>query len=153
MPLKCLVNEHVNARPEHVFAIATDFASAPQRISGIKNMEMLTDGPVGLGTKFRETRIMFGRQATETMEVIDFQPGRSYTLAATNCGCQYRTVVSVRPSPSGSEITFDFTGTPLTFGARLMTGLMGWMAKGACLKAIRKDLADLKAAAENSLPA
>ncbi len=150
MGLACVVREQINAPPEAVFAIASDFASAPQRIHGIKKMEMLTSGPVGLGTRFRETREMFGREATETMEVIDFQPGRSYTLGATNCGCEYRTVVSVRPAGSASEITFDFSGRPLTFGARVMGFLMGWMVKGACVKAIKQDLADLKAAVENA---
>lgn len=149
MALTCAVHEKINAPPEAVFAAAIDFANAPQRITGIKKMEMLTQGPVGVGTRFRETRVMFGKEATETMEVVDFQPGRSYTLAAASCGCEYRTVVSVRPDGSGSEVTFDFSGRPLTFGAKVMSALMGWMMKGACMKAVRQDLADLKAAVEN----
>ena len=145
MPMSCTITEHINAPTDKVFAAATDFASAPQRISGIKKMEMLTDGPVGKGTKFRETRVMFGKEASETMEVVDFQPGRSYTLAAASHGCAYSTVVSVRPAArGGSEVTFDFSGKPLTTGARIMGTLMGWMFKGACVKAIKKDLTDLK---------
>jgi hypothetical protein len=153
MAFMCVVHEQINAPPEAVFAAASDFPNAPQRIRGIKKMEMLTQGPVGMGTRFRETRVMFGREATETMEVVDFQPGRSYTLRANNCGCEYRTVVSVRPAAAaggGSQITFDFMGTPLTFGAKVMGTLMGWMIKGACVKAIRQDLADLKAKVENA---
>ncbi len=150
MALHCVVTERVNASPNTVFAIACDFPNAPGRISGIKKLEMLTQGPIGVGTKFRETRVMFGKEATETMEVVDFQPGRSYTLRANSCGCEYRTVVSVSPSSGGgtSEITFDFSGTPLSFGAKVMGALMGWMVKGACVKMVRRDLADLKAAAE-----
>jgi hypothetical protein len=148
MAFKCVVSEQVGASPEAVFALASDFAGAPGRISGIKKTEMLTQGPVGVGTKFRETRVMFGKEATETMEVVEFQPGRSYTLRAVNCGCEYRTVVSVRSASPGSEITFEFSATALTFVATIMSTLMGWMMKGACVKAVRKDLADLKAAAE-----
>ncbi len=148
MAIMCTVSEHVSARADAVFALATDFAGAPGRISGIRKMEMLTQGPVGVGTRFRETRVMFGKEATETMEVVDFQPGRSYTLRAHNSGCDYRTVVSVRPAVSGSEISFDFSARPLTIGAKLMGALMGWMVKGACVKAVKQDLMDLKAAAE-----
>ncbi len=148
MPMRCVVSERINAPADAVFAAASDFANAPQRISGIRKTEMLTDGPVGKGTRFRETRVMFGKEATETMEVIDFQPGRSYTLGANSCGTEYRTLVSVRPAGPGSEVTFDFTGTPRTLGARLMCALMGWMVKGACVKAVTKDLADLKVAME-----
>ncbi|MBW7904147.1 MAG: SRPBCC family protein [Phycisphaerae bacterium] len=153
MAFTCVVHEQINAPPEAVFAVASDFPNAAQRIRGISKMEMLTPGPVGVGTRFRETRVMFGREATETMEVVAFQPGRSYTLRASNCGCEYRTVVSVRPAAAGdggSEVTFDFTGAPLTFGAKVMAALMGWMVKGACLKAIRQDLADLKTEVENA---
>jgi hypothetical protein len=148
MAFMCVVREPINAPPEAVFAAAIDFPSAPQRIRGIKKMEMLTQGPVGVGTRFRETRVMFGREATETMEVVDFQAGRSYTLRAASCGCEYRTAVSVRPTEGGSEITFDFSGRPLTFSGKVMGVLMGWMMKGACVKAIKHDLADLKAAVE-----
>lgn len=150
MAFMCVVSEKINASPETVFAAASDFPNAPQRITGIKKMEMLTQGPVGVGTKFRETRVMFGKEATETMEVVDFQPGRSYTLAAASCGCEYRTVVSVRPAGAGSEVTFDFSGRPLSFGAKVMSALMGWMMKGACMKAVRQDLSDLKVAVESA---
>lgn len=148
MAMACVVSERINAPAEAVFAAASDFAHAPQRISGIKKMEMLTPGAVGKGTRFRETRVMFGTEATVTMEVVDFEPGRSYTLGATESGCEYRTVVSVRPSGSGSELTFDFSGRPLTFGRKIVGALLGWMMKGACAKAIRQDLLDLKAAVE-----
>ena len=30
---------------------------------------MLSDGPIGVGTRLRETRIMFGRPATEVMTI------------------------------------------------------------------------------------
>jgi len=150
MATLCVVRERVNALPTAVFALASDFQNAPQRITGIKRMEMLTDGPVGVGTKFRETRVMFGKEATETMEVVDFQPGRSYTLSATGCGMEYRTVVSVRPIGAGSEVSIEFNGTPLTFVARFMCVLMGWMVKSAGVKAMKKDLADLKGAVEGS---
>ncbi len=150
MAFKCVVSEQANASPDTVFAIASDFANAPQRMSGIKKMEMLTEGSVGVGTKFRETRVMFGKEASETMEVVEFQPGKSYTLQAKSCGCEYRTTVSVKPAAGGrgSEITFDFNGTPLTFGAKVMSAAMGWMMKGACVKAIKQDLGDLKKAVE-----
>jgi carbon monoxide dehydrogenase subunit G len=150
MPLTCSVSDHINAPPAAVFAAATDFANAPSRIKGITKMELLTDGPVRVGTRFKETRVMFGKEATETMEVVDLQPGRSYTLLANSCGCEYRTTVSVAADPSGrgSTISFDFSARPLSFGARLMSALMGWMMKGACVKAVRQDLTDLKTSLE-----
>ncbi len=71
-----ICEQQVAAPPEKVFAMMSDFANAPQRISGISKVEMLTDGAVGVGTKFKETRVMLGKEATETMEVTTFDPNK-----------------------------------------------------------------------------
>ena len=63
------VKKHVNAPPELVFAKASDFANAPSFIGAIKKVEILTPGPIQAGTRFKETRVMFKREATEEMEV------------------------------------------------------------------------------------
>ena len=46
----------IEAPVEKVFALFTDFAKLDQRIDGIKKLELLTSGPIGKGTQFRETR-------------------------------------------------------------------------------------------------
>lgn len=140
----------VKASPEKVFAVATDFANAASRIKGIKKLEVLTQGPVGLGTRFRETRVMFGKEASETMEVTAFDPPRSYTLSAASHGCSYLSTVSVAPEGAGSRLSMTFAGTPLTVGAKVMSALMGWMIVGSCRKAMQQDLADIGAAAESA---
>jgi len=38
------------------FAYATDLRNAPGRIKAITKLDVLTDGEVRLGTRFRETR-------------------------------------------------------------------------------------------------
>lgn len=153
MPFQWTQSQQIAASPEAVFAAAADFANAPRRIRGIRKVEMLAqspDGAVGVGTRFRETRVMFGREMDAVMEVVEFQPGRSYTLLSPNNGCEFRTVVSVRPAGSGSEITMRFRSTPLSLGAKVMDTLMAWLFKGACVKAAGQDLADLKAAVEQT---
>ena len=51
---------------DDAFAFVSDFANAPKRIKSILRVNVLTPGPVGVGTRFTETRVMFGREATET---------------------------------------------------------------------------------------
>lgn len=156
MPIKCTVSGQINAPADVVFAAATDIPSFPQLITGIKRVEVHTPGPMAKGTRFSETRVMFGKEATATMEIIDFQPGRSYTTLSSQGGCEYRMIVSVRPSggmgggASGSELRFDFSGKPLTFLTKLMSPLQSLMVKTVGAKALRKDIADLKAALEKN---
>ena len=135
---------HIGASPAAVFAACTDFAGAAERISGITKMEVLTPGPVGKGTKFRETRKMFGKEATETMEVIEFTPNKSYVLGAKSCGCRYRSELTFNQNGNGTDVAMSFRATPLTFMSEIMGAVMAPMMTGMLRKCLHGDLADIK---------
>lgn len=141
------VKQYIEAPVSEVFARAADFANAAERISGITKMEMLTDGPVGVGTRFRETRIIFGKEATEVMEVTVFEPDQRYGLAAESHGTKYYTECRFLPQGLGTEIEMTFHSTPVTMTAKVLSVLMRpmiRMMKKLCLQ----DLTDLKASIE-----
>lgn len=138
------VTRRFNHPQDQVWSALSDFATAPERISGITEIEMLTPGPVGKGTRFRESRLVMKKKATETMEVTEWNPPHSYTLDCRSCGCQYRFTVSCRTDGSGTGVELSFDATPLTFMARVMSFLMGRMMKGMCLKAFTKDMDDVR---------
>ena len=143
------VKKHIEAPLEKVFEQATDIPRWAEQIEGIKRIEMLTDGPVCVGTKFRETRIMFGREATEEMEVTEFDAPRFYAVNAENHGCVYHTKVTFSPNGSGTDVEMVFEATPLTAMAKLMATMMKGMM-GKLADVCGKDLDDLKAAIESS---
>ena len=142
-----VVARRTAAPPERVFALASDFAGAAGRISGILRVEMVTKGAVGKGTRFRETRKMFGKEATEEMEVVAFDPPRSYTLRAASCGAEYLTEVRCVPDGSGTRIEFEMQWRSISFFAKLMSPL-GMLFAGSMKKLVEKDLADIATAAE-----
>ena len=113
----------------------------------IERVEVLTPGPMGVGTRFRETRRMMGREATEEMTVTAFDPPRGYTLGAQSHGCRYRTELRFEPSGSGTRMVFDFQAEPLTFGAKAMMLLMKPMMKKAA-QMCAKDLEAIAAHVE-----
>ncbi len=127
--------------PERVFQILTDFPNAAKNIGGIERVEMLTEGPVGPGTRFRETRVFMKKEATEEMEVVGWDPPRSYTLGAFSCGCDFRTQVSFVPEGDGTRVTMDFESTPRTLAAKLSAPL-GALMMGPMKKCIEQDLID-----------
>lgn len=139
---------HVNAPPERVFAEASDLRGAERRVRAIKRLEVLTDGPIGVGTRFRETREMFGREATEEMEITAFSPGESYAVAAESHGCRYRSVVTVAPEGEGSRLSITFAGEPQTLGAKILAALTAPLMRKQCEKAFVQDLEDIRRAAE-----
>ena len=141
--VECLVE----APPEVAFAAAVDISNWPRFISGVQSVELLTPGPVAVGTSFRETRIMFGRQATEEMTFAEIAPPDRFVLTAFNHGTAYRAEHLFAAEEPGTRMTLVFEGRPATLLSRLFAPL-GWLFLGTLKRQLELDLADLKAEAE-----
>jgi hypothetical protein len=139
---------HVAAAPERVFEVFTDLGKAAQRIESITALEILTPGPVGLGTRWRETRVMFKRESSEEMEITAFDPPRGYSVGAMSCGVLYDTRFDFTPEGDGTRVEWIFKGTPQTFGAKLTAPIFGLFFGGMLKKCMRADLEALRAACE-----
>ncbi|WP_157155617.1 SRPBCC family protein [Diaminobutyricimonas sp. LJ205] len=138
----------INADRARVFKVFCDLENAAANIGGITKIEVLA-GPaqLNLGTKWRETRTMFGREATEEMWVTGYEQDASYVAEAESRGTHYRSEYRFTSEGSGTRVDLRFEGTPLTFGARI-TGVIGALFAGAAKKALHQDLVDLKRACE-----
>ncbi len=143
------VTQRFETPASQTWAIITDLANAPQRIEGITKLEILTPGSVGRGTRFRETRIMFGKEHSEEMEITEWSPPRSYVVECESCGCRYRSTISVRSDGNGSVVEMTFEAKGISFLAKVFGALMGPMMAKQCRKAFAKDFQDLKRAAES----
>ena len=141
------IGKHVEALREEVFAVASDFRNAAQNIRGIEELEVLTDGPIGVGTRFRETRLMFGKRSTEEMEITAFNPPEGYTVEAESCGAHYRAEYRFIPDIAGTHLRVTFDTRPVSRLAKLMSPL-SLLLIGPMKKLIDADLEDVKAAAE-----
>ncbi len=141
------LSRDIAAPPEQVFALITDFSRAAETISGIKKLEVLTDEPTGVGTRFRETREMMGREATEEMEIVEFVPGSHYVVQANSCGCLIRSTIRCAPTPAGTEFSMSMDAKPVTFFAKVMSPL-GKLMAGSMKKCIEQDLDDVEQAIE-----
>ncbi|MFL5348249.1 MAG: SRPBCC family protein [Hyalangium sp.] len=80
MPIEFTVRKEIAASPDRVFAVLKDLDSAKQWMPSLVGIEKLSPGPFGVGTQWRETRRMFGSNASEVYEVTRFEPGRSLEL-------------------------------------------------------------------------
>lgn len=145
--LEMNIHRDVRATPARTFEVASDLRAAVGRIRAITKLEVLTPGPVRVGTRFRETRRMFGRDATEEMEILEFDPPRSFVMGCDNHGCRYRTRFLFTPSGAGTRMEMQFRAEGLTFFARLMGTLMKPLAKKMLVEC-GKDLDDIVAHAE-----
>jgi len=137
----------VAAPPAAVFSTLADVDSWARFMSGVESVEILSPGAIGAGTRFRETRTMFGKTATEEMTVVEIEPPNRLLLAASNHGTQYRVEHKLAAAGAGTRLSLQFSGTPVTLLARIFAPL-GLLFAGSVRKQIEKDLADLKREAE-----
>jgi hypothetical protein len=77
------------ARPAAAFAVVVNVVHWPQIISSIRNIEVLTPGPVREGTRLREDRIMFRREGTQELEVATIERPRRLRLLAEHPHLRY----------------------------------------------------------------
>lgn len=136
------------ASVETLWDVATDLEHAAENISGIASTTVLTKGGFGVGTRWRETRRMLGRDASEEMEITAVEPGRSYTAEASSSGMHYVTVWDFHPADEGSEVVMRFSGTPVSRLSKVVSPMMSAMSS-SMEKMMRQDMADLAAAAAN----
>jgi hypothetical protein len=145
--MQCSVERLFAAPREIVFAVAIDIPRWPEVISSIDRIELLTPGPIAVGSRFRETRRMFGREATEEMTVSELAPPQRFVLTAENHGTRYRAEHVLAPADTATRLTLVFSGEPVSFSARLLSPL-GWLMSGHLKKQLEADLDDLQRAAE-----
>jgi len=158
--MRMFLSTLIDAPQEAAFAAVSDFPNAANMIDGINSIEMLSqanDGSaIGVGTRFKESRTMFGKEAVEEMEVTEYDPPRAYTLSAVSCGVKFDSrVTCLEETPGdgrggGCRVSYDIKTEPQTLVARIVGPVMGLFMKGAMRKAMEKDLADIKGHIEQS---
>ena len=137
------VSDEIAAPVERVFHVFTDVEHGAEHVSGIKKIEMLTPGPVGLGTRWRETREVLGTTDSAEMEVTSFERNRTYTLTHHKGGVRIDTKFWFEPSRGGTKVSVEFE----LDSAGLPPGLLAplnWAIAGKVREVIGKDLADIK---------
>ncbi len=135
----------IKATSTQVFEAITDLEGWQNWMPNFVAVEKLTEGDIGIGTEWKETRKMFGKAASEVFEVTAYDPPNRLGLR----------VDGTRGTTGKGEFLFDYELLS-DGGATLMqmTGevnIPGFMAKvmgklffGAMKKAIDKDHAALK---------
>ena len=146
---KFSMTQRIAAPVETVFTVATDIAHAAEHIRGIEKIEMLTGGPVGVGTRWRETRKMLGSESTESLEVVGFERWKSYTVGCESCGAYFETTLRFDREGDGTLVTLDARTEARSLMAKLMSPLGNLMFGKIMRKCMGDDLDDLGRVAES----
>ena len=145
------LTQHVNASPEKVWAVISDIPGSAATISGIESIQMVSEGPYGEGTRWKETRSMMGRRETVEMWVAEADPPRSTTVKALQGGADYTSRFTLAERDGGTDLTLTFGAEVLrpTLISKVMMALFGKLGMKVTRKALAKDLAEIAAKAES----
>jgi carbon monoxide dehydrogenase subunit G len=141
------VSNKLEAPVEQVFAAFTDIEHNAGRVSGIKNVEMLTTGGFQLGARWRETREILGRLDDAEMEITAFESGRGYTITHYKGGAKIDTVFTFAPDGEGTQVSITFALENQGLPPGLLSPV-SWAIAGKVKEALSKDLSDMKKSVE-----
>ncbi|NUU25268.1 MAG: SRPBCC family protein [Streptomycetaceae bacterium] len=161
-----LVERRVAATPERVWQVLTDPEGAAGALRGVSGIEVLTPGPFGVGTRWRETRTSAwrsggfgrsggagrggkgGRGTTEEVYVTAYDPPHRFVAEADAPGVHYVAQFTVVPDLDDTAVLrVALTATATGGTSRLLARLFGHLGAGTAA-AVQQDVADLAAAAE-----
>jgi len=153
MAIQLKVSRTIGAPPDEVFAVFTDLPRAHERVSAIHRIDLLTEGPVRAGTRYKETRRMFGREATEEMEIVDFVPGERYTIECRSCGSLVRSTFRFMPESGATRVELEVEARAESLFAKALMPFFGRTAMKSVRQAAERDLDDLARAVEEEAEA
>ena len=137
------MSEWISRAPHDVFDFVTTPSNAPQLMESVQSMVQTTDGPLGVGTHYRETRLMRGTEEHAELEVVAFDRDAVYAVKNVTEGFDIVYRYEFRPEADGTRI--DLVCTVTTSGAkRLMLPLVAAALKkedGGHLLKLKRALA------------
>lgn len=139
------VTRVIPAPADRVWSIFTDLARRPTWMSEVESVEVLTPGPFGPGTSWRETRRgLDSVLVTEELVITAAKPGRCCTMAMRGASTGSLTYVfapiEVGPDRGSTAVTATAAGRPLGLTDRLLVFFVGTFAARTAEGALRDEL-------------
>lgn len=136
----------IDRSPEDVWAFLMTTDNIPAFESQTTDIEQLTDGDVGLGTRWRGTTNVLGRKIEWTTEMVEFDPPNRSHIKCIEGKLPFEITYTLAPSGNGTHFTYRIEA------ASGLGGVFGKLADPLVTKAqertVRTNLANLKALLE-----
>ncbi|GAB3951480.1 SRPBCC family protein [Micromonospora vulcania] len=146
------VTGFIEAHTGDAWRLLTDLPARAARLTTAGPVELLTPGPFGPGTAWREQRAQpGGGTLTEEFLVVEAVAPRRLVLCSSGAGADYRITWILRPvrrrGRGCTAVTVTQEAAPTAPYGRVVALLLGGLAARAVEVALRRDLADLAVAA------
>ena len=141
---RAIVTRNINAPVELVFRTVADINQFSKAVPHIVKVEFLSDIKLGVGARFRQTRLMKEKESTTELEVTEYDENNRIRLVAIDHGIVWDTVFAVKREIDHTNLTLTMDAITHRPISKIMIFLMSRMVK----KAIERDLDGVKAFCE-----
>ncbi|MCD2441871.1 SRPBCC family protein [Agromyces sp. SYSU K20354] len=97
-------NEHIERSPQDVFEVLSNPTRATEFLDNITASSKLTDGPIAVGTKFRETRVVNGKEASADLLVSAYEPNTQVSISTEAEGIKVEYHYHLSPDGGGTRL-------------------------------------------------
>jgi carbon monoxide dehydrogenase subunit G len=134
------------ARPvEAVFVFVSNLENNPQWQAVTVEATKSSEGPIGVGTTWKETVRLLGRQIEVERRTTAYEPNSGFSLATTSGPVQVEATIRLEPENGGTRFSAAFRGDAGAL-AKLGGPLLATMMK----RGVEADVATLKALLESA---
>lgn len=141
MSIQFKLSQQITASPERVFAALTNLDGAAAWMPGLVRIERLTEGPMRVGSAWRETRRMMGKEGTEEFEVSALEAPWRFAVrcdGTKGTSGQGEYLFSYRLSPEGGRTRVELDAQIRALGP--IRSLLARLMVGMYRKMVAKDL-------------
>ena len=132
---------------EEIFAYLADFENIPKWNYAIEDTSKVSAGPVGVGTRYRQTRSVPSR-STEEFEVTAFEPARRLAIRGQIGPFQAEISYELEAKAGATRLVNHVELVP----SRAVLGLVAPLAAPRIKTAVAQNLGKLKQALEGGGP-
>lgn len=139
-----MITRTINAPVDVVFKTVSDIKQFSKAVPHIVKVEFLSDIKSGVGTRFRETRLMKGREAATELEVTEFVVNDRVRLVAESNGTIWDSLFVVKSENGRTLLTMTMEAKT----DKLIPKIINFLISGMIKKAVEKDMDAVKAFCE-----
>ena len=133
----------IRAPTATVFETVANATNYTKAVPEIVEVEFLGDQRSGVGTRFRETRLMGRRQAATELEVTEYVANERIRMVSDAGGTVWDSLFTVTPVEDGDATRLDLVMEARPY--RLLSRIMVPLMKRAVAKAVAGDMDAVKA--------
>lgn len=131
-----------------VFAFLADSRNTPRWYQAVREADLVTPGPIGVGTRYRFVRDLPGGRAVNLVEVVELEPDAVVTLASVDGPTPFRYRYTLAPTDGRTDLRLD--GEISGEGIEGPAALFAPFASRLFARGMRSNLAELARLLESS---